>query len=69
MCYLRLLLSARAAAVRLPRACADMDEWGYSFRLGSTRAGSSRMLPMRRAWLLNAGIIDAEHRLTGHCRL
>jgi hypothetical protein len=38
---------------------ADMDAWGYSFRLGSARAWfESRMPTEARAWLA-AGIIDA----------
>ena len=29
------------------RMCRDMDEWGYSFRLGSAAPGSPRMRRMR----------------------
>jgi hypothetical protein len=37
-CYLQLLLAERLDGFDFERACADMDLWGYSFRLGSARA-------------------------------
>jgi hypothetical protein len=69
VCYLQLLLSGQLPQCGFARACADMDEWGYSFRLGSTRAWFEQDAADAQAWLLGAGIIDTEHRLTGHCRL
>lgn len=69
VCYLQLLLSMQLPQCGLARACADMDEWGYSFRLGSTRAWFEQDAADARLWLLEAGIIDAGGRLTGNCRL
>ena len=69
VCYLQLLLSEELPQCGLARACADMDEWGYSFRLGSTRAWFEQDAADARLWLLNAGIIDRDGRLTGSCRL
>jgi hypothetical protein len=37
-CYLQLLLAERIDGFGFERACADMDLWGYSFRLGSAKA-------------------------------
>ena len=37
-CYLQLLLADWLPGVGRERLMADMDAWGYSFRLGSTRA-------------------------------
>jgi hypothetical protein len=37
-CYLQILLADELAGVGRERLMADMDAWGYSFRLGSTRA-------------------------------
>lgn len=37
-CYLQLLLADRLPGFGLDRALADMDAWGYTFRLGSARA-------------------------------
>ena len=38
VCYLQILLADALAGVGRERLMQDMDEWGYSFRLGSTRA-------------------------------
>jgi hypothetical protein len=69
VCYLQLLLSAELTQCGFERACDDMDEWGYSFRLGSTRAWFEQDATDARLWLLDAGILDASGRLTGQCRL
>ena len=37
-CYLQIVLADQLAGVGHERLMADMDAWGYSFRLGSTRA-------------------------------
>jgi len=37
-CYLQLLLADEIPGFGIDRAFADMDAWGYSFRLGSARA-------------------------------
>lgn len=37
-CYLQILLADELPGVGRERLMADMDAWGYSFRLGSTRA-------------------------------
>jgi hypothetical protein len=37
-CYLQILLADALPGVGRDRLMADMDAWGYSFRLGSTRA-------------------------------
>jgi len=37
-CYLQILLADQLPGVGRDRLMADMDAWGYSFRLGSTKA-------------------------------
>ncbi|MFI4959299.1 MAG: hypothetical protein ACHP7C_09100 [Lysobacterales bacterium] len=37
-CYLQIVLADQLPGVGRTRLMADMDAWGYSFRLGSTRA-------------------------------
>ena len=37
-CYLQIVLADQLPCVGRTRLMADMDAWGYSFRLGSTRA-------------------------------
>lgn len=38
VCYLQILLADHITGFGRDRALADMDAWGYSFRLGSARA-------------------------------
>lgn len=69
VCYLQLLMAGELPQCGFERACSDMDEWGYSFRLGSTRAWFEQDAEDARLWLLDAGIIDTGGRLTGGCRV
>lgn len=41
-CYLQLLLADELGGFGMQRAFADMDAWGYSFRLGSAKAWFER---------------------------
>jgi hypothetical protein len=50
-CYLQLLLSAELPSFGLERALADMDAWGYTFRLGSARAWFENDAEDAAAWL------------------
>lgn len=68
VCYLQVLLASALPQCGYARACYDMDEWGYSFRLGSTRAWFEQDAEDARRWLLDAGLIDAAGRPTGACR-
>jgi hypothetical protein len=67
-CYLQVLLADELAGVGRERLCADMDAWGYSFRLGSTRAWFDGDADDARLWLVRAGIIDERSQLTGASR-
>jgi hypothetical protein len=69
VCYLQLLLADLLRGFGRERACADMDEWGYSFRLGSARAWFEQDAADARAWLCTAGITDADGALTGRLRV
>ena len=68
VCYLQVLLADELKGVGRERVCSDMDEWGYSFRLGSTRAWFKEDAQDARAWLVEHGVIDAQGRLTGNLR-
>jgi len=68
VCYLQVLLSDALAGVGRERICADMDAWGYSFRLGSTQAWFERDAEDARAWLRRHALTDASDRPTGRCR-
>jgi hypothetical protein len=68
VCYLQVLLADELKGVGGERLCADMDAWGYSFRLGSTRAWFDGDAGDARAWLVHEGIIDDAARPTGASR-
>lgn len=68
-CYLQLLLAAQLPQFGLDRALADMDAWGYSFRLGSARAWFESDADDARAWLLSHDLVDADGTPTGRIRL
>ena len=50
-CYLQIVLGDALCGVGSARIMADMDEWGYTFRLGSARAWFERDAEDARAWL------------------
>jgi hypothetical protein len=68
VCYLQVLLAERLPGVGRERLFADMDAWGYSFRLGSTAVWFDEDAQDARAWLERHGVIDAAGTLTGHTR-
>lgn len=68
VCYLQLLLADTLPGVGRRRLSGDMDEWGYSFRLGNTRLWFETDAEDARLWLLARGIIDAANHLTGVAR-
>lgn len=51
VCYLQILLADRLPGVGRERLMADMDAWGYSFRLGSARAWFEQDAENAREWL------------------
>jgi hypothetical protein len=65
VCYLQVLLADELPGIGRERLFGDMDAWGYSFRLGNTRAWFERDAADARAWLDQHGIIDAAGRVTG----
>lgn len=56
-CYLQLLLADRITGFGFARACADMDAWGYSFRLGSARAWFEQDAEDARDFLMARGLL------------
>lgn len=68
VCYLQILLAGELADVGCERLMADMDAWGYSFRLGSTRGWFEADAADACAWLLQHGVLEAVHQLTGDVR-
>ncbi|HEV2702450.1 MAG TPA: hypothetical protein VGV09_12510 [Steroidobacteraceae bacterium] len=69
VCYLQILLADALPEVGRLRMMQDMDEWGYSFRLGSTRAWLDGDAEDTRHWLLVHGLIRADGTLSGEVRV
>jgi hypothetical protein len=55
-CYLQILLADRLPGVGRERLMADMDAWGYTFRLGSARTWFEQDAEDARAFLLQRGL-------------
>jgi hypothetical protein len=59
VCVLQALLGDELPGVGRDRVLADMDEWGYTFRLGSARAYFENDAEAAWQWLAARGLIDA----------
>jgi hypothetical protein len=68
VCYLQVVLAQTLPNVTRERMCRDMDEWGYSFRLGSAAAWFAEDAQDARDWLIGHGLLDPEGRITHVCR-
>ena len=63
VCVLQSLLGAALPGVGANRVLADMDAWGYTFRLGSARAYVEGDADAAWAWLQQAGLVTADRHL------
>jgi len=59
VCYLQVLLADELRGVGQYRLMMDMDAWGYSFRMGSTRAWFQDDAEDARKFLLIHGLINS----------
>ncbi|NUS60920.1 MAG: hypothetical protein HOQ01_08230, partial [Lysobacter sp.] len=58
VCVLQSLLGDAIPGVGAARVFADMDAWGYTFRLGSARAYVEQDASEAWEWLAHRGLID-----------
>ncbi len=63
VCVLQGLLGDALAGASCERVLADMDAWGYTFRLGSARAYVERDAEDAWTWLQARGLVDANRKL------
>jgi len=63
VCVLQSLLGDALPGVGGERVLADMDAWGYTFRLGSAGAYVSRDAEAAWSWLVARGLATADRRL------
>lgn len=68
VCYLQVLLADELPGVGRERLFSDMDDWGYSFRLGNTRAWFESDAQDARRWLLEHRVIGGNSRPTWQLR-
>ncbi len=68
VCYLQVLLADAVAECGRERMLRDMDAWGYTFRLGSSRRWFTEDAIDARAWLRRHGLIDDRQVPTGRLR-
>ena len=68
VCYLQVLLADALPGVGRDRLMADMDAWGYSFRLGSTATWFAADAGDALDWLIGHGLVDAQHLPTWELR-
>ncbi|QZN82156.1 hypothetical protein K5K93_07020 [Stenotrophomonas sp. DR822] len=55
-CYLQIVLAGHLPGVGSERLMADMDAWGYTYRLGSTKAWFEQDAEDAKAWLIERGL-------------
>jgi hypothetical protein len=65
VCYLQILLAGLLPNVGRERMCRDMDDWGYTFRLGSA---ATWFAEDAREWLTQCKLIDQRGYVTYACR-
>lgn len=59
VCYLQMLLADALPEAGRVRIQADMDAWGYTFRLGSAQAWFESDAEDAQAFLYDRGLVDA----------
>ncbi len=64
VCYLQILLADFIPTMDQKRMCDDMDEWGYTFRLGSAGRWLLEDADDALDWLIKHGIVDSSKKPT-----
>lgn len=63
VCYLQILLADEIEGFGRERMFTDMDSWGYSFRLGSSRAWFKHDADDALCWLISHNLSDSRQRI------
>lgn len=65
VCYLQIVWGGSIPGVDAASVMADMDAWGYTFRLGSAARWFAEDAEDARRWLVERHVLDATGRPTG----
>ena len=68
VCYLQIVLAGELVGVGKKRLMQDMDDWGYSFRLGSARRWFDEDAEDAEVWLRSHSLLQAGRRPTYQLR-
>jgi hypothetical protein len=68
VCYLQIVLAGELG-LSSEQLCADMDAWGYTFRLGSALAWFRQDAEDARTWLVHHGLLTENGRPTWQLRV
>lgn len=68
VCYLQILLADELPMLGRSRMLEDMDAWGYTFRLGTSRAWFEQDAADAGEWLRRHGLVDEHDRPTFNLR-
>lgn len=68
VCYLQVILADHIPGFGRAQLMRDMDAWGYSFRLGSTRAWFENDAEDAREWLVAHKVLSADGIPSWRCR-
>lgn len=68
VCYLQILLAECIESFGRERIMQDMDSWGYSFRLGTTRQWFDEGADDARQWLVRYALLDEFGQLSFRLR-
>jgi len=68
VCYLQVILADSIEGVGRDRLMLDMDEWGYSFRLGNTQDWFQHDAEDAREFLINHGLLNSAGDVTFRLR-
>lgn len=62
VCYLQILLASELVGITSERMMQDMDSWGYTFRLGSTKAWFEDDAEDALHWLKDKFLLDSYNK-------
>ena len=68
VCYMQILLAGHIDGVGAERLMQDMDSWGYSFRLGTTRRWFDDDAEDAMTWLQENGMVAPDGGVTFRLR-